>query len=358
MRRPSERDVVVAVVGLLLCVVPWFGSDFFVDFVLTRVLMLGMVASSLVFLSAYGGMVSLAQWLLFGVAGFVVGNMVGVSGRGLRLGFPAWPSALVAVAICTALAAVLGLLAARTANIQYLMLTLTFAVIGFFFFGQVTTFSGFGGMTGIDPPSLFVDRPRRLYYAALLLSAATYALLRYLAKSPFGIAVQGIRDDPVRMTSLGFNVAHLRVMAFTIAGFIAGVAGLLNIWWNGQIDPTSIGIGPTLDLLIIAVIGGTLHLEGAWLGALIYLCANVYLRDIPGLDSVGGVIAERVLAEERFNTVIGIILLAIMVGSPDGATGLLLRARRLLPVLNIAGSQSRQLGDLQVNNKPTQGEEK
>jgi branched-chain amino acid transport system permease protein len=325
-----ERDWVAVACMVILLVLPAVGSDFFVDFVMTRTLMLGLAASTLVFLSAYGGMVSLAQWLIFGAAGFAVGNMVAESGRGLRLGWSAWPSAVIALVVCTVLALVLGALAARTSGIYFLMLTLTFAVIGFFFFGQVTTFSGFGGMTGIDPPAFFDGHPKRVYYAALVLSILGYGAFRAIARSPFGIALQGVRDDPVRMASLGFDVALHRTLAFAVAGFVAAVAGVLNIWWNGQIDPTSISLGPTLDLLIIAVIGGVLHLEGAWLGAFIFITANLYLRDIPGLGSVGGFLGDRVLAEERFNTVVGLLLLAIVVGSPDGAAGLMLRVRRAL----------------------------
>ena len=86
---------------------------------------------------------------------------------------------------------------------------------------------------------------------------------------------------------------------------MAGVAGVLNIWSNGQIDPTSIGIGPALDLFIIAVIGGIMHLEGAWLGAFVFVGANIYLRDIPLVGRLGGAFEDRLLAAERFNTVIG-----------------------------------------------------
>ena len=78
---------------------------------------------------------------------------------------------------------------------------------------------------------------------------------------------------------------------------------------------------------IIAVIGGIVHLEGAWVGAFIFLGANIYLRDIPGLGSIGGFVQDRILAEDRFNTVVGILLLIIMLGSPDGVTGLILRLR-------------------------------
>ncbi len=321
----SARNVAVALTCVALILLPAFGSDFFVDFVATRTLMLGLAASTMVFLSAYGGMVSLAQWLIFGVAGFAVGNVVAESGRGLNLGWGPWTGVFIALVAATLLALLLGILSARSTGIYFLMLTLTYAVVGFFFFGQVTTFSGFGGITGIDPPGFFDDRPKRLYYAALVLSMLAYVGFRAIARTPFGLALQGVRDDPVRMSSLGFNVQLHRTLAFTLAGFVAGLAGVLNIWWNGQIDPTSISIGPTLDLLIIAVIGGISHLEGAWLGAFVFIGANIYLRDIPFLGSIEGLLEERLLAEERFNTVIGLLLLLIMLASPDGLAGIIAR---------------------------------
>ena len=326
-RRLSVRDVAVVAAVALLVVLPLFGSDFFIDFVMTRTVMLGLAASTMVFLAAYGGMVSLGQWLLFGVAGFAVGNVVAESGRGLRLGWNPWLGVVIALVTVTLVSLLLGALSSRTTGIYFLMLTLTYAVIGFFFFGQVTTFSGFGGMTGIDPPGLFADSPKRLYYAGIVLSILAYLGFRAAGRTPFGLALQGVRDDPIRMASLGFNVPLHRTLAFTLAGFVAGVAGILNIWWNGQIDPTSISIGPTLDLLIIAVIGGIGHLEGAWLGAFVFVSANIYLRDIPLLDRIGGVIEERILAPERFNTVIGILLIVIMIASPEGLSGVVVRIR-------------------------------
>lgn len=83
----------------------------------------------------------------------------------------------------------------------------------------------------------------------------------------------------------------------------------------------SISIGPTLILLIIAVIGGISSLEGAWLGAFVYVLVFTYLRDLPLVDRIG-------ITEARFNTVIGVIVLVIMVLSPEGLTGIV----RRLPV--------------------------
>ena len=289
---------------------------------MTRILILAIAAASIVFLFRYGGMVSLGQFLIFGVAGFMVGNAVGDSGsKGLKLGWDPWVGVIFALVICLVVALVLGALASRTSGIYFLMLTLTYAVIGYYFFGQVTTLSGFGGITGIRPPPLFEGHPWRLYYVALGLSLVVYLGFKAISRTPFGLALQGTRDDPIRMASLGFNVPLHRTLAFVIAGFVAGCAGILNIWWNGQIDPTSISIGPTLDLLIIAVIGGISYFEGAWLGAAVYVSANIYLRNVPLVDQIG-------ITEARFNTVIGLMVLLIMVLSPEGIMGIIDRLRR------------------------------
>lgn len=321
MRQWGLRDGFVVLAVALLVVLPLFGSDFFIAFVMTRTMMLGLAASTIVFLSAYGGMVSLAQFLMFGVAGFMIGNAVGEAGsKGLKLGWNPWVAVVFALAVTLVLSLLLGALSSRTTGIYFLMLTLTYAVIGFYFFGQVTTFSGFGGITGIDPPGLFLEHPTRLYYLGVVLSVIAYLVFRGVARTPFGLALQGIRDDPIRMSSLGFNVPVHRMLAFSLAGFFAGLAGVLNIWWNGQIDPTSISIGPTLDVLIIAVIGGIAYLEGAWLGAFVFVAANNYMRNLPFADSIG-------LTPARFNTVVGLLVLLIMVLSPDGLVGIILRVR-------------------------------
>lgn len=321
-RSLSARNTTALVTVVLLVILPALTSGFFIDFVMTRTMMLGLAASTIIFLSAYGGMVSLGQFLLFGVAGFTIGNVVAEAGsKGLKLGWNPWLAVVLALLISTALALVLGALSARSTGIYYLMLTLTYAVIGFYFFGQVTTVSGFGGITGIDPPGFFADHPVRLYYAGVVLSVLVYVGFRAVADTPFGLALQGIRDDPVRMSSLGFNVPIHRMLAFTLAGFVAALSGVLNVWWNGQIDPTSISIGPTLDLLIIAVIGGIAHLEGAWVGAFVFVAANNYLRDLPLIDKIG-------ITEARFNTVIGLLVLVIMVLSPEGLVGITLRIRK------------------------------
>lgn len=317
----TPANAALAVLVVLLLALPAINSGFFVTFVLTQALIYGLIAVTIVFLTSHGGMISLAQLLFAGIAGFMFGNAALESGaRGLNLGWPPWVAVLFALAVTTAVAFLLGALASRTTGIYFLMLTLVYGVIGYTFFAQVVTVSGPGGVTSIVAPEPFTDRVN-LYYAAVVLSALAYLAFRAIGRTNFGLALQGVRDDPVRMGSLGFNVPLHRTLAFTLGGFVAGVAGLLNVWWRGQIDPASISIGPTLIVLIIAVIGGISYFEGAWLGALVYVLLDTYTDSIPLIDRIG-------LTPDRFNTVIGLMVLLIMVLSPEGLVGILERVRR------------------------------
>jgi branched-chain amino acid transport system permease protein len=147
----------------------------------------------------------------------------------------------------------------------------------------------------------------------VLVALGLYVLLRYTSRTPFGLAIQGVRDDPVRMSSLGYRVALHRMLAFAFAGFVAAIGGILFVWWNGQIAPSTIGLSATIDVLVIAVIGGLYRLEGAWLGALVFVLLNNYAQDV-------GFIGD------RFHTLIGVVFLVIVLVSPDGLLGLGQRA--------------------------------
>jgi branched-chain amino acid transport system permease protein len=320
----SEVSFERAVGGVALVLValgPVIFSDYWVSFILTQVFLLGVAAASLIFLSAYGGMVSLAQVSLYGIAGFALGNMVTAGEtKGLNLGWDPWLGVVLAILIATAVGLLFGAVASRSFGIYFLMLTLVFSVIANKFLGQVTLLSGFGGVGSIQnhTPGIIgnpAEQPNRLYYASLLVAILVYVLIRYVARTPFGLSLQGIRDDPVRMASLGYNVALHRMLAFGFAAFVASLAGILFVWWNSQISPSTIDLQGVLDLLVIAVIGGLYRLEGAWLGALVFVLLNNYIRDIGILERVG-------VTEERFHTVIGVTFLAIVLLSPGGLLGL------------------------------------
>jgi branched-chain amino acid transport system permease protein len=315
--RPSLDRAIGVVALVLVALGPLIFSAYWVSFILTQTFWLGIAAMSMIFLSAYGGMVSLGQVGIYGVAGIVLGNVVTTGQvKGLHLGWSPWLGLVLGISIATAIAALLGALASRSVGIYFLMLTLTFGVLIYYFFSSVTSFSGFSGISGIQAhtPHVVGDptvHPNRLYYIALVAAFLIYAGLRYLVRTPFGLTLQGIRDDPIRMSSLGYNVALHRATAFAVSGFIASIAGVLFVWWNDHVDPTSFGLGPIIDLLIVGVIGSLYRLEGAWVGAFAFILINNYTHDV-NVPVVGG----------SFNTVIGVIFLAIVLLSPSGLLGI------------------------------------
>ena len=312
--------LVVAVLGPLLF------NDYWIDVILTQTLIVGIAAASLIFLAAYGGMISLAQTMLMGAAGFMIGNMVTKGGaggetKGLTLGWDPTLSLALALIGTTVLGLLFGLVASRSTGIYFLMITLTYSVIGFYFVGQVTVVSGFSGIAGINrytPPFIgdIVNDRNRLYYIALGVALAVYALIWYLRRTPFGLALQGVRDEPVRMSSLGYAVPLHRTLAFGLASFLAALAGVLLVWWQGQIAPGDIGLQATIDLLMVAVIGGLTRIEGAWVGALAFIVINNYVRDSWLTD-----LLDTARIGGSFNTIIGLIFLIIVIVSPDGLIG-------------------------------------
>ncbi len=310
-------DRIVGILGLgLALAAPLYVSSYWVGTLLTQMLFLGIVAASLIFLSAYGGMVSLAQVAVYGIAGFVAGNATTTNTKGLNLGWSPWWGIVVGIAVAVLAGTLFGALASRSVGIYFLMITLTYSVIANLVFGQVTDISGFGGISGISAPSGIgpVDaHQNRLYYVTLGLALAVYVLLRYVSRTPFGLTLQGVRDDPVRMSSLGYNVVLHRTVAFAFASFIAAVGGIAFVWWNGHIDPASIDLGSTIDVLVIAVVGGLYRLEGAWVGALFFVIINNYSQQISFIGP-------------RFHTLIGAIFLVIVLVSPGGLVGLWERA--------------------------------
>jgi len=328
----SRRASIEAALGIgvlaVVCCGPLFLSDFWVNGVMTQTFIFGIAGAGIIFLSSYGGMLSLAQSALMGVAGYILGNLVthggaGGESKGLLLGWDPTASMFVAIACTIGIGLVLGAVAARSFGIYFLMLTLTYGVIAYYFFSQVTDFGGFSPIASINvyTPVFVGDilgHPDKLYYISLGVALAVYFLILYVVRTPFGIALQGVRDDPLRVSSLGYNVPLLRTLAFGFGAFLSALAGVLYVWWQGQIAPGDVYLGSTINLLVMVVIGGIARIEGAWIGAFAFIVIDTYVRDVevPGL-SLGGT-----LFGGTFNTIIGVIFLAIVVISPNGLMGL------------------------------------
>jgi branched-chain amino acid transport system permease protein len=315
--RPRHLVVLVAVL-----LYPFVASPFFTYQIGAQSLALGLIALSLTFLGGYGGMVSLAQMTVAGLAGYGIAIFGTSSFPAISLGWPWWLAVCFSLVAATLFAAAVGWLSARTEGIYTIMITLAIGV-AFFYLAQqnYTVFNGFGGFSKIAAPELFgIDfrEPVPFYFVALACALLGYFLVKHLVRAPFGIALQGIRDNPRRMASLGFDVTAHRVAAYAVSGLLAAVGGVLMVWYNGRISPGTMNLGAMIGILVIAVLGGMRHPVGAFIGAIVYVLLQNFAIDL--------------FIRERFNLVIGGVFLAIVLFSPDGLLGLWAIARsRLVP---------------------------
>lgn len=293
----------LAIVLVLVALVPVMFSTFVTSQVGLTSLWLGIAAVSLTFLSGFGGMVSLAQTALFGIAGLIAARLA------VESGWNPWVAALAGIAAATAVGLLFGAVASGSQGIYFLVITLAFGEVTYFYFAVVPTFGAHEGINGVAPPALLgdpVQQPTRMYYFLLLVAVVVYLGLRYASRTAFGLALQGVRDDPVRMAALGYNVRLHRTLGFALAAPVAGAAGVLSAWSNTRMSAGSLSLAIAILVLTVAVIGGLNRLEGAWVGALIYTVCDTYLRGWT----------------DRFTTWLGVVFLVIVLVSLGGVVGM------------------------------------
>jgi branched-chain amino acid transport system permease protein len=311
------------IVAVVLILLPLVSNGFFLSEIFGQTLILGVIALSLMFLAGYGGMVSLMQLTIAGVAGYMFA-LFGVSGsHNISLNWPWWLATPMALALATLFGTVGGALAVRTEGIYTIMITLAIGAAFYFFTNQnYALFNGHTGMNSIETPSFWgVDWRASLpfYYLTLLVAGACYFAVDYLGRAPFGLALQGVRDNPRRMAALGFHVNAHRIAAYAFAAFLAGLGGILQVWNYKQISPGSVSPDACINVLIIAVVGGVTRPVGPFIGAFIFVMLRTFALDF--LREIG-------LDGNRFRLLIGVGFLVIVFWSPDGVIGLWERWRR------------------------------
>ena len=303
-----------ALLGLVT--LPLYASNFVTLQIGVQSLYLAILAMSLAFLAGYGGMVSLAQLGLFGVGGYTFAHLV------VMQGFPPALAVLAALVLAPLVGVGFALVSVRTEGIYFLMITLALSMLTYTFALQNRGLTrGFSGINGVEPPTfgaLNLENTVTFYYVTLACALLVYALLRYVVSTPFGLALQAMRDNSRRMRALGFNVTAHRVAAFALAAFIAGLAGILGVWYNGQMTPSSIDLSRNINVLIIAVVGGLLYFEGGFVGAFFFVLVTTFASSFT----------------DRFNTLIGVAFLLVALFLPGGLMGLVDRLvkPRQLPV--------------------------
>ncbi len=245
----------------------------------SRILVYGLAAVSLDLLLGYGGMVSFGHAAFFGVGGYVVGILSFHSFEGSPvltwpLTVPGTESALIAwpaaVLVAASLAVLIGAICLRTAGMHFIMITLAFAQMLFYFFVSLGTYGGEDGLSLWSRNTLpFVDLGEDLsfYYVCLAVLIGFLVLTRRLVDSRFGMVIRGIKQNPGRMGALGFPTYRYRLATFVIAAAGAGLAGALIANQTEFVSPGLFHWTRSGEILVMVILGGMGTLYGPVFGA-------------------------------------------------------------------------------------------
>jgi branched-chain amino acid transport system permease protein len=271
---------------------------------LQEILIWGIFAMSLDLLMGYAGMVSFGHSAFFGVGGYVAAlaltRWTPTAVTGLLL--PAAAAALVAL--------VIGYFSIRVSGVYFIMLTLAFSQMFYAVTFQVAWLGAEDGIVGVPRPRLLgVDLGQatafHLYIVAL---ALVFTLVLWgIVRSPFGHVLRGIHDNEARMQAVGYAVSRYKLLAFVIAGTIAGVAGALYTQFVGSITPEAFLWRTSGEALLMVIIGGTGTLGGALLGA----AAFILLQSLVSSYT------------ERWMLLLGVAFIVFVLFAPGGIVGAL-----------------------------------
>jgi branched-chain amino acid transport system permease protein len=271
---------------LLLVVLPLLASlasEPYLVSLFSRILIYALAAVSLDLILGYGGLVSLGHAAFFGIGAYVVGILsyhdfeetaliswpLVVSGCDSAL--VVWPAAIVFAAL---LAAIIGALSLRTSGMYFIMITLAFAQMLFYFFVSLELYGGDDGLTLYARntlPGLDLGDDIQFYYICLALLCAFLYLAGRLVESRFGMVIRGCRENNKRMQSLGFPTYRYRLLCFVIAGAAAGLAGALIANQVEYVSPGLMHWTRSGVILVMVLLGGTGTLYGPVLGAAVFL---------------------------------------------------------------------------------------
>ncbi len=277
---------------------PYIFSSFIVG-LLSLALIAGLFAMSIDLLAGYAGLVTLGQAGISATASYGVGYMANKVGAGI----PA--QVLVGITAGMVASAVFAAMAMRTGGVYFIMITLAQGMIVWGLSIRLYQITGAeNGLTGIERPG-FISLYWQYYWFVLAVVLLCSFLLFIAVRSPFGAAIKGIRESESRMRMLGYNPALQKFYVFMVSGFFASVAGILFVYLNEFISPSSAYIAASAIGVLEAILGGIGTLVGPMIGAFII----VYIQNVVSTDL------------ERWPTLMGLIFIVVVLFARKGIVG-------------------------------------
>jgi len=268
--------IILASTGIIPLLFYMAGQAFYLDLA-TRLVCLSIAAVSLNLILGYGGMISFGHAVFIGIGAYAVGIPAYHATYGefeLIASYNGFLHILMAVVFSSLFALVTGAISLRTKGIHFIMITMAFSQMIFFFLVSLETYGGDDGLT-IDVrselPALSLDNAVQMFvlcYAILLL--VIYAIFR-IVNSRFGMVLQGAKDNEERMRAIGFNTFKYRLTAYVIAGAMCGLSGALLGNFTTFISPEMIDWTRSGELIFMVLLGGSGTLAGPIIGAAVFV---------------------------------------------------------------------------------------
>jgi branched-chain amino acid transport system permease protein len=307
----SIERILLAAVAAFMLAVPWLIpaliNGFWVS-VIAEILIWSLLAASVNLLFGYVGLLSFGQALYFGFG--MYGVAIGIE----ELGLSFWPAFALGIVASMAMALVTGIFAVRLTWHYFAIITVVFSLI--FYFLALTNKWLTGGDDGINfalPPTInagglrmsFTD-PTFQYFFILGTVALCFWLMHRLIESPLGKAFVAIRDNDVRASLIGLNVYLLRLIAFVLAGFLAGVAGALFAFFGRYASASYMFYHVSGEAVVWAIVGGA----GTLLGPLVGTTLFIIVREIVSTHW------------EHHALIVGAVAILVVIFAPKGVAGL------------------------------------
>jgi branched-chain amino acid transport system permease protein len=293
---------------LLLMAFPLLASAADAEFYVTlasRILIFALAATSLNLILGFGGMVSFGHAAFMGVGAYAVAIAMQ---HGLGNAWIVWP---LAMGVSALFALVIGAISLRTQGVYFIMITLAFAQMLYFLAVSIKTYGGDDGLQMLARSTLGggvdLTRDRDFYYLTLLLVVLSVYAVSRLLNARFGHVLQAIRENETRMTAIGFPVYRYKLVAFTLAGAMAGLSGVLLANLSGFVSPSIMQWSQSGMLMVMVILGGVGYLYGGFLGAVFFL------------------LLEELLSHHtiHWQLGLGVVLLLVVLVAPNGLASLL-----------------------------------
>jgi branched-chain amino acid transport system permease protein len=259
-----------AVTLILMFLLPLILPRFYL-YLLSIILLTGLLATSLNLVLGYGGIFQFHHAVFYGAGAYGTALIL------TKTGLSPWIAFIVGPLVSAALGLIMGWICIRLSKLYFAMLQISLGSLVWIIVYRWYSFTGGDdGIHGIPLPDI-LSSPNNAYYFTLIVTLICLFAMYKIVKSPFGSALQGIRDNPVRCEMIGINVKLHQLLTLIIAGFFAGVAGSLFVVVDTTVFPDMLFWTLSLEICIMCLLGGWFTFLGPMLGAAIIIALRTFV---------------------------------------------------------------------------------